>query len=176
MNRAYLSLGSNLCNPLHQICRALERLASLPYSHIANISHLYHTPPYGQVHQSHFLNTVVALDTYLDPEELLNKIQCIEIEQKRCRQSYRWGPRTLDVDIMLFNKQTINTPQLIIPHYDMHNRAFMLKPLIDIAPSLCLPNGKNLSEILKTLNANAIHKVVQSSFDLQKSQVLLQKN
>ncbi|VFP83000.1 2-amino-4-hydroxy-6-hydroxymethyldihydropteridine diphosphokinase [Candidatus Erwinia haradaeae] len=176
MNRVYLSLGSNLSNPLYQICRALEKLASLPKSQVFEIAHLYRTLPYGSVYQADFLNTVVALDTLLLPEELINHTQRMEREQKRSRQSHRWGPRTLDLDIILFGKQTINTPKLIVPHYDMQNRAFMLVPLLDITPLLHLPTGQSLAHILKTLDTSTIQRVTHALFDLTKSKLCLQKH
>ncbi|EES0916845.1 2-amino-4-hydroxy-6-hydroxymethyldihydropteridine diphosphokinase, partial [Escherichia coli] len=87
----------------------------------------------------------------LAPEELLNHTQQIELQQGRVRKAERWGPRTLDLDIMLFGNETINTERLTVPHYDMKNRGFMLWPLFEIAPELVFPDGETLREILTSL-------------------------
>lgn len=158
MIRVYLALGSNLADPLHQVQSALNALAAMPDSSLVATSALYRTPPYGPPDQPDFLNAAVALDTRLDAESLLNHTQRIELEQGRVRKAHRWGPRTLDLDIMLFGEQTLNTPRLTVPHYDMHNRAFMLLPLLEIAPDLCLPDGTRLADILTTLDSSAISR------------------
>lgn len=156
MIRVYLALGSNLADPLHQVHCALDALAAMPDCQLVAISSLYRTPPYGPPDQPDFLNAAVALDTGLNAEALLDHTQRIELEQGRVRKAHRWGPRTLDLDIMLFGEQTLNTPRLTVPHYDMHNRAFMLMPLLEIAPSLCLPDGRRLADIFATLDSSAI--------------------
>ncbi|MBK4727667.1 2-amino-4-hydroxy-6-hydroxymethyldihydropteridine diphosphokinase [Pantoea agglomerans] len=158
MIRVYLALGSNLADPLHQVQCALNALAAIPDTTLVATSSLYRTPPYGPPDQPDFLNAAVALDTRLDAESLLNHTQRIELEQGRVRKAHRWGPRTLDLDIMLFGKQTLNTPRLTVPHYDLHNRAFMLLPLLEIAPELCLPDGTRLAEILATLDSSSIRR------------------
>ncbi|WP_455812659.1 2-amino-4-hydroxy-6-hydroxymethyldihydropteridine diphosphokinase [Pseudomonas graminis] len=158
MIRVYLALGSNLADPLHQVQSALNALAAIPDTTLVATSSLYRTPPYGPPDQPDFLNAAVALDTRLDAESLLNHTQRIELEQGRVRKAHRWGPRTLDLDIMLFGEQTLNTPRLTAPHYDMHNRAFMLLPLLEIAPELCLPDGTRLADILATLDSSSIRR------------------
>lgn len=158
MIRVYLALGSNLADPLHQVQSALNALAAIPDTTLVATSSLYRTPPYGPPDQPDFLNAAVALDTRLDAESLLNHTQRIELEQGRVRKAHRWGPRTLDLDIMLFGEQKLNTPRLTVPHYDMHNRAFMLLPLLEIAPGLCLPDGTRLADILTTLDTRVISR------------------
>ncbi|NNS07824.1 2-amino-4-hydroxy-6-hydroxymethyldihydropteridine diphosphokinase [Erwinia sp. JH02] len=158
MIRVYLALGSNLADPLHQVQSALNALAAIPDTTLVATSSLYRTPPYGPPDQPDFLNAAVALDTRLDAESLLKHTQRIELEQGRVRKAHRWGPRTLDLDIMLFGEQTLNTPRLTVPHYDMHNRAFMLLPLLEIAPELCLPDGTRLADILATLDSSSIRR------------------
>ncbi|WP_431022109.1 2-amino-4-hydroxy-6-hydroxymethyldihydropteridine diphosphokinase [Erwinia rhapontici] len=158
MIRVYLALGSNLADPLHQVQSALNALAAIPDTTLVATSSLYRTPPYGPPDQPDFLNAAVALDTRLDAESLLNHTQRIELEQGRVRKAHRWGPRTLDLDIMLFGELTLNTPRLTVPHYDMHNRAFMLLPLLEIAPELCLPDGTRLADILATLDSSSIRR------------------
>jgi len=158
MIRVYLALGSNLADPLHQVHSALHALAAIPDTTLVATSSLYRTPPYGPPDQPDFLNAAVALDTRLDAEALLNHTQRIELEQGRVRKAHRWGPRTLDLDIMLFGEQTLSTPRLTVPHYDMLNRAFMLLPLLEIAPALCLPDGTRLADILARLDTGAISR------------------
>ncbi|AXU96329.1 2-amino-4-hydroxy-6-hydroxymethyldihydropteridine diphosphokinase [Erwinia persicina] len=158
MIRVYLALGSNLADPLHQVHSALHALAAIPDTTLVATSSLYRTPPYGPPDQPDFLNAAVALDTHLDAEALLNHTQRIELEQGRVRKAHRWGPRTLDLDIMLFGEQTLSTPRLTVPHYDMLNRAFMLLPLLEIAPALCLPDGTRLADILARLDTGAISR------------------
>ncbi len=156
MTRVYLALGSNLADPLHQVQAALDALAALPDTRLVAVSSLYRTPPYGPSDQPDYLNAAVALDTGLTPEALLDLTQRIELEQGRVRKEQRWGPRTLDLDIMLFGSLTLNTPRLIVPHYDMHNRAFMLVPLLEIAPNITLANGIFARDILSGLDTSAI--------------------
>jgi 2-amino-4-hydroxy-6-hydroxymethyldihydropteridine diphosphokinase len=98
-------------------------------------------PPLGPQDQPDYLNAAVALETALAPEALLDHTQRIELQQGRVRKAERWGPRTLDLDIMLFGDEVINTERLTVPHYDMKNRGFMLWPLFEIAPELIFPDG-----------------------------------
>lgn len=156
MIRVYLALGSNLADPLHQVQSALNALAALPDTTLVATSSLYRTPPYGPPDQPDFLNAAVALETALAAETLLDHTQRIELEQGRVRKAHRWGPRTLDLDIMLFGEQTLSTPRLTVPHYDMHNRAFMLLPLLEVAPDLTLPNGTRIADLLATLDSSSI--------------------
>ena len=156
MTRVYLALGSNLADPLHQVQAALDALAALPDTRVVATSSLYRTPPYGPPNQPDYLNAAVALDTELTPEALLDLTQRIELEQGRVRKDERWGPRTLDLDIMLFGDLTLNTPRLIVPHYDMHNRAFMLVPLLEIAPDIALPDTTSLRDLLSGLDTSTI--------------------
>lgn len=163
MIRAYLALGSNLADPLQQVDAALAALDAIPQTHRAATSSFYRTPPYGPADQPDYLNAVVALDTELHAEALLDHTQRIEQEHGRVRKAERWGPRTLDIDIMLFGSAVIHTPRLTVPHYDMHNRAFMLLPLLEIAPTLRLPTGQPLAGILATLDCSAIRPWVSGT-------------
>lgn len=158
MNRVYLALGSNLADPLHQVRNALDALAAIPQTRRAAVSAFYRTPPYGPPDQPDYLNAAVALDTQLTPEALLDHTQRIELEQGRVRKAERWGPRTLDLDIMLFGDRMLETPRLTVPHYDMLNRAFMLVPLLEIAPQARLPDGRYLADIAEKLDCSAIQR------------------
>ncbi|ALB51720.1 2-amino-4-hydroxy-6-hydroxymethyldihydropteridine diphosphokinase [Cronobacter sakazakii] len=156
MTLAFIALGSNLAEPLTQVNNALAALARIPGSRVVATSSFYRTPPLGPQDQPDYLNAAVALETMLSAEALLDNTQRIELEQGRVRKAERWGPRTLDLDIMLFGDATINTERLIVPHYDMKNRAFMLLPLSEIAPALRFPDGERLADVLERLDCSAI--------------------
>lgn len=153
MTLAYIAIGSNLASPLEQVNAAVEALGEIPQSRIVAVSSFYRTPPLGPQDQPDYLNAAVVLETELDPEALLDNTQRIELQQGRVRKAERWGPRTLDLDIMLFGHKTINTERLTVPHYDMKNRGFMLWPLFEVAPDLIFPDGIPLRTILDNLNA-----------------------
>lgn len=156
MTRVYIALGSNLANPLHQVQSALNALAELPQTKLIATSSLYRTPPLGPQDQPDYLNAVVALDTVLSAENLLDHTQKIELEHGRVRKDERWGPRTLDLDILLFGDEIINTERLTVPHYDMKNRQFMLYPLAEIAPELHFPTGESLQSVIAQLGAEPL--------------------
>jgi len=148
MTLAYIAIGSNLASPLEQVNAAITALGEIPHSQIVARSAFYRTPPLGPQDQPDYLNAAVALDTTLDADTLLDHTQRIELAQGRVRKAERWGPRTLDLDIMLFGDEVINTPRLTVPHYDMHNRGFMLWPLFEIAPEVLFPDGTPLACVL----------------------------
>ena len=148
MTLAYIAIGSNLASPLEQVNAAIQALGEIPQSRIVALSSFYRTPPLGPQDQPDYLNAAVALETSLAPEALLDHTQRIELQQGRVRKAERWGPRTLDLDIMLFGDAVINTERLTVPHYDMKNRGFMLWPLFEIAPELVFPDGGLLKTLL----------------------------
>ncbi|AJJ61679.1 2-amino-4-hydroxy-6-hydroxymethyldihydropteridine diphosphokinase [Yersinia aldovae] len=156
MNRVYIALGSNQSMPLQQVKTALEALEYLPRTRLVACSPFYRTKPLGPQDQPDFLNAVVALDTDLPPEQLLDHTQAIERNQGRVRKEQRWGPRTLDLDIMLYGSLVIKTDRLTVPHYGLKEREFMLYPLADIAPDLIFPDGEALSECLKRIDKNGL--------------------
>lgn len=154
MTLAYIAIGSNLASPLEQVNAAVQALGEIPHSRIVALSSFYRTPPLGPQDQPDYLNAAVVLETTLDAETLLDNTQCIELQQGRVRKAERWGPRTLDLDIMLFGREVINTERLTVPHYDMKNRGFMLWPLFEVAPDLTFPDGTSLQAVLQHLNAD----------------------
>jgi len=156
MALVYLALGSNLAQPLQQVAAALDALAHLPRSQLLRSSAFYRTKPLGPQNQPDYLNAAVALETLLPPEQLLDHTQEIERNQGRVRKDERWGPRTLDIDIMLYGQQVINTERLIVPHYGMKTREFMLYPLAEIAPELQFPDGETLAECLLRVPRNGL--------------------
>lgn len=156
MNRVYIALGSNLAQPLQQVATALDALRDLPQSRLGQCSPWYRTKPLGPQNQPDFLNAVVALDTLLAPEQLLDHTQNIERHQGRVRKDQRWGPRTLDLDILLYGNKVINSERLTVPHYGLKEREFMLYPLADIAPELVFPDGTPLADCLKLIPKNGL--------------------
>lgn len=148
MKTAYVGLGSNLENPVWQIKTAIQHLQSSPDVHVIKQSSLYSSQPMGPQNQPDFVNAVVEIQTTLSIQFLLRFLQEIECQQKRQRTSERWGPRTIDCDILLFENDVIDTEQLKIPHPGLSEREFVVYPLAEIAPDLVLPNGTSI-EMLK---------------------------
>lgn len=149
--KAYLSLGSNLGNRRAYLQQAVEKLNSLAELEVTAISSILETEPYGNTDQGMFLNQVVEIETSLSAEGLLDC--CSNIEKHLHRERIvRWGPRTIDIDILLYGAMVINEPELSIPHNDMENRVFVLQPLAEIAGEVIHPvSGKSIDELYKKL-------------------------
>ncbi|MDF2794979.1 MAG: 2-amino-4-hydroxy-6-hydroxymethyldihydropteridine diphosphokinase [Pseudomonas orientalis] len=148
MERIYIGMGSNLAAPQQQLRSAIDALAQLPGTTLAGVSAFYQSDSLLPG-QPRYTNAVAALDCDLAPLDLLDALQAIENDQGRQRVE-RWGPRTLDLDILLFGDCLIDEPRLKVPHYQMHLRAFVLYPLAELAPAnLQLPDGKSLSGLLE---------------------------
>ncbi len=156
MTLVYLAIGSNLATPLQQVNHALAALKKIPDTTFVTRSAFYRTKPMGSQDQPDYLNLAVALETHLSPDMLLDHTQAIELAQGRVRNGERWGPRTLDLDIMLFGDQIINSARLTVPHYGLKQREFMLYPLAEIAPDLIFPDGETLAERLKHVPENGL--------------------
>lgn len=148
MERVYIGLGSNLAEPRQQLTEALQAMAALDGCQMIGVSSFYLSDPLGPADQPRYVNAVAALDCTLTPLELLDALQRIEQQQGRQRKEERWGPRTLDLDILLFGQRQLDETRLCVPHYHMHARAFVLYPLADIAPDLVLPDGRHLTQLL----------------------------
>ncbi|MEC8227004.1 MAG: 2-amino-4-hydroxy-6-hydroxymethyldihydropteridine diphosphokinase, partial [Pseudomonadota bacterium] len=121
----------------------------------------YASKPMGPQDQPDYVNAVACVKTALMPEQLLDLTQAIELEHGRVRKEQRWGPRTLDIDILLFGNDVIDTPRLTVPHYGLTEREFVVYPLLEIAPSLVLPNNQSLADITKTLPLNDLQQLPQ---------------
>ncbi|KAF6688907.1 MULTISPECIES: 2-amino-4-hydroxy-6-hydroxymethyldihydropteridine diphosphokinase [Pseudomonas] len=148
MERIYIGMGSNLAAPEQQLRNAVQALARLPGTTLAGVSAFYQSDSLLPG-QPRYTNAVAALDSDLAPLDLLDALQAIENDQGRERLE-RWGPRTLDLDILLFGDHLIDQPRLKVPHYQMHLRAFVLYPLAELAPAaLQLPDGRRLSALLE---------------------------
>ena len=135
MTIAYVGLGSNLEDPENQVHEAFNELDRLPHTRLVRKSSLYRTAPIGHATQPDFVNAVAQLETGLPAERLLAALQEIEKSHGRVR-TFKNAPRTLDLDLLLFGDARLNSPQLTVPHPRMHQRAFVLKPLLEIAPQL----------------------------------------
>jgi 2-amino-4-hydroxy-6-hydroxymethyldihydropteridine diphosphokinase len=147
---AYLSLGSNLGDRRRNLERAVQRLGGLSGIRIGKVSPTYRTAPMGVREQPGFLNLAVEAHTNIQPRQLLHLLKNIERELGRT-STERWGPRVIDIDILLYGCRRINEHDLIIPHPRMHERAFMMVPLADIAPNLTLPDGRRAADVASAL-------------------------
>lgn len=148
MNNVFIGLGSNLDEPLSQLKKALEHLKKVEKLTVINVSDFYSSSPMGRQDQPDYINAVAELSTSLTAEQLLDELQRIEQEQGRVRKVH-WGARTLDLDILLFGNEVINTERLIVPHSGISDRNFVLYPLSDLVDSsFNIPNAGNVSELL----------------------------
>lgn len=137
-NDAYISLGSNIGDRSENFRRAIEKLERKPDIQVVNHSSIYDTDPVGYEDQDQFLNMVIKVKTNLKPFELIDV--CLEIENELGRKrEIRWGPRTIDLDILLYNQENINSEKLIVPHPRMHERAFVIIPLLEIHTNIKHP-------------------------------------
>ena len=150
---AYLGLGANLGEPEPQVQEALERLDAAEEVEVTRVSTFYRNPPLGPEDQPWYINAVARVRTRLGPEELLRLLQQIETDMGRVRGE-RWGPRVIDLDLLLYNGEVIFTPDLVVPHPEMHRRAFVLAPLAEIAPRAWHPVlGTSAGDLLAKLDA-----------------------
>lgn len=150
MRRAYLGLGSNLGERLQHLRAAITALRETEGVSLVGVSSVYSSEPVGIGEQPEFLNAVVVLDTDLEPRRLLALAQEIEVREGR-RRKERWGPRTLDVDILLYDDMKMDDPALTIPHPRLAERRFVLEPLCEVAPEATLPDGSMACDILADL-------------------------
>lgn len=147
---AYVGLGSNLADPEKQVRRALAALADLPATRLSAASALYVTAPVGPQDQPDYVNAVARLETRLPPPDLLAALLACEAAQGRHRDGTRWGPRTLDLDLLLYGEVELDLPGLRLPHPEIRHRAFVLIPLADLAPpGLRIPGQGTLGELLR---------------------------
>ena len=158
MNIAYVALGANLGDPAATIRAAFGALANLPESRVVHSSSLYRTAPVGNTEQPEFINAVAALETTLAPESLLDALFDIEARFGRIRAEKN-GPRTLDLDLLLYNNQQLNLPRLTLPHPRLHLRAFVLYPLAELAPDLQLPGRGSIAAWLPAVANQGISRV-----------------
>ena len=164
MTRAYVALGSNLENPGLQLQRAVDEIDTYPEIRVTGCSRLYQSVPLAGENvpdgQPDYCNAVVEIETSLSPIELLDAMQAIENDHGRAR-TVRWGPRTLDLDILLYGNEVIETERLTVPHYQMHVRNFVLCPLQDIAPDLVLPNGTSVKALANEAGSEGLKAITE---------------
>ena len=158
MAQVYLGLGANLNNPLAQLKFAIEQLAQHEQIAVTACSSFYASKPMGPQDQPDYVNAVVALTTSLAPESLLDVAQRIEDASGRVRLR-RWGERTLDLDVLLYDALRIDTLRLTVPHPGLQQREFVVLPLAEIAPQLILPDGTAIATLATTIARNGLAKI-----------------
>jgi 2-amino-4-hydroxy-6-hydroxymethyldihydropteridine diphosphokinase len=151
--RACIGLGGNVGDAAATVRRAFDALADLPETRLLAVSRLYRTPAWGVETQPDFVNAAALLDTTLDPRALLDALLGIERAFGRERRE-RWGPRTLDLDLLLYADAVIDVPGLHVPHPHLHERAFVLRPLADIAPDAMVPGQGWVADLLARVDAS----------------------
>ena len=150
---AYVGLGSNLDEPRSQVRDGLERLRAMPDTRLVMRSSLYESPPLGPVPQPDFINAVAGLLTRLDPVALLAELHGIETAMGRQPAAQRWGPRRIDLDLLVHGTARLNEPQLTLPHPGIAERSFVLQPLAEIAPELQVPGTGRVRDLLAALES-----------------------
>jgi 2-amino-4-hydroxy-6-hydroxymethyldihydropteridine diphosphokinase len=154
--RAFVGIGSNLDQPRQHVTRAFVDLEETPEIQTVRASRIYRGPPMGPQHQPDFFNAVAAVDTTLTAVELLAVLQDIEMRHGRVRDGEHWGPRTLDLDLLLYGDQVVSEPNLVVPHPGLYTRAFVLYPLYDVAPELRFPDGRVLKDTLERVSGEEL--------------------
>jgi 2-amino-4-hydroxy-6-hydroxymethyldihydropteridine diphosphokinase len=157
---AYIGLGSNLNGPVGQVEAAFGLLGELPDSRLIARSSLYRAAPFGGIEQPDFVNAVAALETQLDARSLLGQLQHIEHSRGRERGGERWGPRVIDLDLLVYDDEVIEEPDLIVPHPGIAERNFVLLPLREIVPELEIPGLGRLDSIAVNEEEPQISRIV----------------
>ena len=158
MTTAYVGLGANIGDPRRQLDLAIEALKALPETRIDQVSGIYRSAPMGYLDQPDFLNAVARLETTLPAERLLEHLQ--EIEQRQGRERpFTGAPRTLDLDLLLYDERVLAGPNLTLPHPRMHERAFVLRPLTEIAPDVVVPGRGAARELLEQCRSQEIERM-----------------
>ncbi|WP_416138996.1 2-amino-4-hydroxy-6-hydroxymethyldihydropteridine diphosphokinase [Halomonas sp. HK25] len=158
-HRAWVGLGSNLDDPRRHIEQAFEELDRLPLTRRLSASRCYASRPLGPQDQPDFINAVALLETRLSPLALLDQLQALEQRHRRIR-ARRWGPRTLDLDLLLFDDSVLALPRLVVPHPELTHRAFVVVPLLEVAPALTLPDGRRLAAAADILETDGLRPLL----------------
>ena len=164
---AYIGIGSNLEDPLRQVLDARDALDALPELRLRAFSPLYRNPALGPGPQPDYVNAVAIVETRLEPLELLAVLQAIESRHGRLREGTRWLPRTLDLDILVYGDRTIEAEGLRVPHPRMGERAFVLRPLHDLAPDLEVPGLGSVAALLSAVSQSALAPVDEAGAELE---------
>lgn len=160
MSRCYIALGSNLGEPQQQLLQAFDALAQLPGTRLLARSRLYRTPPWGVLDQPAFMNAAAQLETVLAPHALLDALQAIEARAGRVR-TQRYGPRTLDLDLLHMDGVQLADARLTLPHPRIAERAFVLLPLHDLAPDLQLPGQGRVADLLAAVDTQGCERLAE---------------
>lgn len=163
MTRVYVALGGNLGEPCRTIRSALEALGAMSSCRLLRRSSLYRTPPMGPPGQPHYINAVAELECGLEAHALLDELLMIEADHGRLRGGERWGPRTLDLDILVFGDHEICDDRLTIPHAHIAERGFFLLPLAELAFMLAVPGHGRVAELLQGVSLDGIEKLPESA-------------
>lgn len=155
---AYIGLGANLGDPIATLHSAITELRQIPGSRLLATSSLYRSAPLGPPGQPDYINAAACIETDLAPHALLSELQAIENQHGRIRE-VRWGARTLDLDLLLFGNDEIQTTSLIVPHLELKNRNFVVIPLLELTPGLHLPDGKPLAALPVASNRAGLDKL-----------------
>lgn len=161
----FIGLGSNLDEPVRQIQAAFGALSGLEQCRLLSRSPLFRSAPMGPQDQPWYVNAVAGLLTRLDPHRLLDTLQTLERRFGRRSVRERWGPRTLDLDLLLFGQQVIDDERLVIPHPGLTERNFVVYPLLRIAPDLTLPDGRRLADIRDQLGSDGLEEIMTIDCD-----------
>jgi 2-amino-4-hydroxy-6-hydroxymethyldihydropteridine diphosphokinase len=168
-NIAYIGLGSNLGAPVKQLEQALASIDKHSQMTLVTHSHFYSSSPMGPQNQPNYVNAVCKIKTSLQPQALLAALQTIENLQGRERLGDRWGPRTLDLDILLYNDLTLKTTDLTLPHYGMQEREFVLVPLFELSPDLIMQDGRSLATWVAKCNLEGLYRIVPTTSNMKTS-------
>jgi 2-amino-4-hydroxy-6-hydroxymethyldihydropteridine diphosphokinase len=156
---AYVALGSNLDDPHRQIERAFAGLVDLPRTRLVLRSASYRSRPFGPVQQPEFVNAVAGLLTQLDAASLLHELKTLESALGRATPVVRWGPRRIDLDLLVHGATRLQEPHLHVPHPGIAERAFVLAPLCDVSPSLLVPGVGRVSRLLAALDSSGLERI-----------------
>ena len=158
--RAWIGLGSNLGDPVHQLNDALAALETFPSTRLLRVSSFYRSRPMGPQDQPDFVNAVAELDTALPALQLLDALQAVEQAQGRVRGQH-WGPRTLDLDLLLYGNERISLPRLEVPHPGLPERAFVLYPLAELDPDLDIPGVGSIDALCRRQSPSGLQRMTQ---------------
>jgi 2-amino-4-hydroxy-6-hydroxymethyldihydropteridine diphosphokinase len=158
--RAYIGIGSNLNDPVAQVLEAVEELEMIPDTILVRRSSLYRGKPMGPAGQPDYVNAVVSLDTLLSAEELHRSLISIEDQQGRSRDGEQWGPRIIDLDLLLYGNSIIDTATLTVPHPGMHERDFVIIPLEEIAGNVKIPGRGFLYSLINQCESHSLKKLI----------------
>lgn len=156
---AYVGVGSNLHGPARQVEIAAALLADIPDTRLIATSSLYRSGAFGGIEQPDFVNAVAAVITTLSPADLLGELQAIENRQGRERGETRWGPRVIDLDLLVYSREKIEDPELTVPHPGIRERNFVLLPLGEIAPDLVVPGLGGVASIPVNMDEPSISRI-----------------